>query len=77
MHMYKVKIYNIIFSSDTICAVSSNRFLVNEKFDASMSIIEIIFNDEKDNFPILDNHSYFCAAKKLLENFKMCYRASL
>ena len=59
-------------SSDKKCAVhlKNNRFFDNGNFDASNSLVEVLGNDEEDNFPNLVNHSYYCTKKDLLNYIK-------
>ena len=42
----------------------------NGNFDASNSLVEVLGNDEEDNFPNLINHSYYCTEKDLLNAIK-------
>ena len=54
-HLIKIALYT-----------KNNRFLDNRNFDANKSLVEVLGNDEEDNFPNLVNHSYYCTEKDLL-----------
>ena len=61
-----------LLSSDkkTRCTQKSNRFLDNGNFDANNSLVEVLGNDEEDNFPNLVNLSYYCTKKDFLNAIK-------
>ena len=42
----------------------------NGNFDASNSFVEVLGNDEENNFPNLVNHLYYCTEKDLLNAIK-------
>ena len=46
-------------------------------FDPNNSLVEVLGNDEEDNFPNLVNHSYYCTKKDLLNAIKSSNELSI